>query len=58
MVAREKGLDMVVGKETLEMPAPTLRDFMLSVKTQKILYSRPELDITDEVLAALDKLSN
>jgi len=58
MVAREKGLDMVVGKETLEMPAPTLRDFMLSVKTQKVLYSRPELDITDEVLAALDKLSN
>lgn len=58
MVAREKGLDLVVGKETLELPAPTLRDFMLSVKTQKVLYSRTELDITDEVLAALDKLSN
>jgi Skp family chaperone for outer membrane proteins len=58
MVAREKGLDVVLGKETLEMPAPTLRDFMLSVKTQKVLYSRPELDITDDVLAALDKLSN
>lgn len=58
MVAREKGLDIVLGKETLEMPAPTLRDFMLSVKTQKVLYSRPELDITDDVLAALDKLSN
>lgn len=58
MVAREKGLDIVLGKETLDLPAPTLRDFMLSVKTQKVLYSRPELDITDEVLAALDKLSN
>ncbi|MEJ5258603.1 MAG: OmpH family outer membrane protein [Anaerohalosphaeraceae bacterium] len=58
MVAQEKGLDIVLGKESLEMPAPTLRDFMLSVKTQKVLYSRQELDITDEVLAALDKLSN
>ncbi len=58
MVAREKGLDVVLGKETLEMPAPTLRDFMLSVKTQKVLFSRSELDITDEVLAALDKLSD
>lgn len=58
MIAREKGLDMVVGKETLEMPAPTLRDFMLSVKTKTVLYNHADLDITDQVLAALDKLSN
>jgi Skp family chaperone for outer membrane proteins len=58
MVAREKGLDVVLGKESLELPAPTLRDFMLSVKTQKVLYNRPELDITEEVLTALDKVSN
>jgi len=48
----------VLGKESLELPAPTLRDFMLSVKTQKVLYNRPELDITEEVLTALDKVSN
>jgi len=58
MVAREKGLDVVLGKESLELPAPTLRDFMLSVKTQKVLYNRPELDITEEVLTAMDKVSN
>jgi Skp family chaperone for outer membrane proteins len=57
-VARQKGLDMVVGKETLEMPSPTLRDFMLSVKTKTVLYNTAELDITDQVLSALDQMSN
>lgn len=57
IVAREKGLDIVLGKETLEMPAPTLRDFMLSVKTKTVLYNHSDLEITDAVLAALDKLS-
>lgn len=56
-VARQKGLDMVVGKETLEVPAPTLRDFMLTVKTKTVLYNTPELEITDQVLTALDQLS-
>jgi Skp family chaperone for outer membrane proteins len=55
-VAREKGLDMVVGKETLDIPAPTLRDFMLSVKTKTVLYNTAELDITSQVLAALDQM--
>jgi len=57
MVARQKGLDMVVGKETLEVPAPTLRDFMLTVKTKTVLYNTPELEITDQVLTALDQIS-
>ena len=56
-IARQKGLDVVLGKETLDLPAPTLRDFMLSVKTKKILYNQADLDITDEVLTALDKMS-
>ena len=57
-VAQDKGLDVVLGKETLDLPAPTLRDFMLSVKTKKVLYNHADLDITSDVLTALDKISN
>lgn len=57
-VAKEKGLDLVLGQETLDLPAPTLRDFMLSVKTKKVLYAQSDLDITDSVLTVLDGMSN
>lgn len=53
-VAQQKGIDLVLGKEQLDLPAPSLRDFMLTIKTQKVLYNNPKLDITNEVLAALD----
>lgn len=53
-VAAQKGLDLVLAKEKLNLPSQSLRDFMLTVKTSKILYCRPNLDITEEVLSALD----
>lgn len=53
-VAQQKGVDLVLAKEQLDLPAPSLRDFMLTIKTQKVLYNNPKMDITDEVLAALD----
>ncbi len=53
-VAQQKGIDLVLAKEQLDLPAPSLRDFMLTIKTQKVLYNNPKMDITDEVLAALD----
>jgi Skp family chaperone for outer membrane proteins len=54
-VAKAKGLDMVIADETLDLPAPTLRDFMLTVKTKKLLYFAEQYDMTAEVLTALDK---
>ncbi|NLK40733.1 MAG: OmpH family outer membrane protein [Planctomycetes bacterium] len=54
-IAQEKGIDLVLAKEQLDLPAPSLRDFMLTIKTKKVLYNNPKLDITAEVLAALDK---
>ena len=54
-VAKDKGLDIVLADELLDLPAPSLRDFMLSIKTKKILYHNANFDLTDEVLAALDK---
>ena len=53
-VAKKKGLDLVLSDEDLDVPAPTLRDFMLTIKTKKVLYKNPQYDITSEVLAALD----
>lgn len=54
-VAKAKGLDMVIADEQLDLPAPSLRDFMLTVKTKKLLYRSEQYDMTAEVLAALDK---
>ena len=54
-VAKSKGLDIVMSDEILDMPSPSLRDFMLTVKTKKVLYHNEKYDITDEVLLALDK---
>jgi len=53
-VAQQKGVDLVLAKEQLDLPAPSLRDFMLTIKTQKVMYNNPKMDITNEVLAALD----
>jgi len=54
-VAKEKGLDMVIADELLDLPAPSLRDFMLTIKTKKMLYYNTNYDLTGDVLAALDK---
>jgi Skp family chaperone for outer membrane proteins len=54
-MAKEKGLDMVIADELLDLPAPSLRDFMLTIKTKKMLYYNANYDLTGDVLAALDK---
>jgi Skp family chaperone for outer membrane proteins len=54
-VAKEKGLDMVIADELLDLPSPSLRDFMLTIKTKKMLYYNTNYDLTGEVLTALDK---
>ena len=55
-VAKNKGIDVVIADELLDLPAPSLRDFMLSIKTKKVLYHNSKYDLTEEVLAAMDKL--
>jgi Skp family chaperone for outer membrane proteins len=55
-VAKDKGLDLIISIEDLEVPAPSLRDFMLTIKTKKMIYHNEKYDLTDEVLAALDKI--
>lgn len=54
-VAQQKGIDLVLSKEQLDLPSPSLRDFMLTIRTKKVLYNNPKLDITADVLTALDR---
>jgi Skp family chaperone for outer membrane proteins len=54
-IAQKKGLDIVLAQEQLDLPSASLRDFMLSMRTKKVLYNNAQLDITNEVLAALDE---
>lgn len=54
-LAEDKGLDMVMTDESLDLPAPSLRDFMLTIKTKKMLYFNPKYDITTAALEAMNK---
>ncbi len=53
--AQEMGLDMVLAKEDYQFPSISSNELLLTIKTSKVLYSSDELDITNEVLATLDK---
>jgi len=56
-VAKEKGLDMVIAKEEVEFPSAGIRDLMLLIRTNKVLYHSEHMDITNEVLAVLDGIN-
>ncbi|MHC4571487.1 MAG: OmpH/Skp family outer membrane protein [Planctomycetota bacterium] len=53
-VAEQKGLDLVLEKSEIELPALNANELMLAIRTHKLLYSAGCLDITDEVIARLD----
>ena len=53
-VATEKGLDLVLAKENFDSASATTRDLMTMIRTNKVLYHTDEMDITDDVLAALN----
>lgn len=52
--AKKNGLDLVIGREDPDFPAVSMRDLLLTIRTNKVLYYSDALDITSEVLAALD----
>jgi Skp family chaperone for outer membrane proteins len=55
-IAEQKGLDVVIAQEQLDLPSSSLRDFMLNIRTKKVLYHTEQMDITEEVLASLDQI--
>lgn len=54
-VAEQKGLGLVFVKGEVELPALSVNELMLTIRTHKLLYGGGCLDITDEVMARLDK---
>lgn len=54
-VAQEQGLDLVLAKDENKFPAANANELMLIIKTSKIMYSNDEVDVTDAVIAMLDK---
>ncbi|AQT67334.1 Outer membrane protein [Anaerohalosphaera lusitana] len=52
--AENNNLDIVLAREDVDLPAPSARELMLTIKTTKVLYNSDHLDITDQVLAIVD----
>jgi Skp family chaperone for outer membrane proteins len=53
-VAGQRGLDLVFEKSEPELPAAGATELMRIIDTNKLLYSRGVLDISEEVMARLD----
>lgn len=52
--ASKNGIDLVLVKDEIQFPAASPNDLMLALSTRKVLYSAPEMDITDAVLEAVN----
>jgi len=54
-IAKKKGLDMVLERTEPTFPTATADQLMMTLSTHKVLYDGGCLDITDEVIAELNK---
>ncbi|UCE48966.1 MAG: OmpH family outer membrane protein [Phycisphaerales bacterium] len=57
-IAATKGLDMVLERSEPEFPIKGADQLMMTLSTHKVLYGGGCLDITDEVIAELDKIES
>jgi Skp family chaperone for outer membrane proteins len=53
-IAKQKGYDLVLEKDDVDLPAASATELMLIIRTHKVLYHNEDMDITSEVLAAVD----
>jgi len=54
-LAEQKGLDLVLRKDEIDLLALSVNEISETVRSHKVLYSGGCVDISDEVLARLDK---
>jgi len=54
-LAREKSLDLVLGVDEPEFPIQRYEELVMTLSTHKVLYSERCVDLTNEVVARLDK---
>jgi len=55
VLAAEKGLPLVLGSDAPEFPMQRYEELAMTLSTHKVLYSNGCIDLTDEVIAELDK---
>ena len=55
VLAAEKGLPLVLESDEPEFPIQRYEDLAMTLSTHKVLYSNGCLDLTDEVIAELNK---
>lgn len=56
-VAKEQGIGIVFYSEHKDIPTTNMQDLSKVIETRKVLYSEPELDITETVLKRLNESS-
>jgi Skp family chaperone for outer membrane proteins len=54
-LAEQKGLDLVLKKDEIDLLALSVNEISETVRTHKVLYSGGCVDISDEVVALVDK---
>jgi len=54
-LAEEKGLDLVLEKDEIDVLSLSVNEISEAIRTNKVLYSGGCVDISDEVVARLDK---
>ena len=54
-LAKEKGLDLVLKQDEIDLLALSVNEFSQTIRTHKVLYSGGCVDISDEVVSLLDK---
>jgi len=54
-LAKQKGLDLVLEKDEIDVLALNVNEISRTISTHKVLYSGGCVDITNEVVARLDK---
>jgi Skp family chaperone for outer membrane proteins len=53
-IAKQKGYDLILEKDDIELPAASATELMLMIRTHKVLYYSEDMDITSDVLAVVD----
>jgi Skp family chaperone for outer membrane proteins len=57
-LAAEKGLDLVLGADEPEFPFQRYEELVMALSTHKVIYNEGCIDITNEVIAQLDKIQS
>ncbi len=57
-MAAQKGLNLVLGADEPEFPFQRYEELVMTLGTHKVLYHEGCVDLTNEVIAELDKIQS